>query len=114
VFITKHTYIHSTFLKTLTMDLGTSFVSKEVCDFTKLYEINFLNPPPYYGQANGQGDSSNKSCIKIIKNKLEDNLRRWHEVLSKDLGHVVYLDMVLLMLLLLSWCMSKSLCYSSR
>jgi hypothetical protein len=44
-----------------------------------------LNSSPYYAQANSQAESSNKILIKLIKTKIEDNLRRWHEVLSKAL-----------------------------
>jgi hypothetical protein len=40
-----------------------------------------LNPSPYYGQA----ESSNKILIKLIKKKIEENPRRWHEVLSEAL-----------------------------
>jgi hypothetical protein len=44
-----------------------------------------LNSSPYYAQANGQAESSNKTLVKLIKKKIEDNPRRWHEVLSKAL-----------------------------
>ena len=44
-----------------------------------------LNSSPYYAQANGQAESSNKILIKLIKKKIEENPRRWHEVLSKAL-----------------------------
>jgi hypothetical protein len=44
-----------------------------------------LNSSPYYAQANGQAESSNKTLIKLIKKKIEDNPRRWHEVLSEAL-----------------------------
>jgi hypothetical protein len=44
-----------------------------------------LNSSPYYAQANGQAESSNKVSMKLIKKKIEDNHRRWHEVLSKVL-----------------------------
>lgn len=44
-----------------------------------------LNSSPYYVQANGQAKYSNKSLIKLIKKKIEDNPRRWHEVLSEAL-----------------------------
>jgi transposase InsO family protein len=64
------------------MDQGTSFVSKEVHDFSELYKIKLPNSSPYYAQANGQAESSNKTLIKLIKKKIEDNLRRWHDVLS--------------------------------
>ena len=44
-----------------------------------------LNSSPYYAQANGQAESTNKILIKLIKKKIEDNPRRWHEVLSEAL-----------------------------
>ena len=60
-------------------------MSKEVRDFTKLYKIELLNSSPYYAQANGQAESSNKTLIKLITKKIEDNPRRWHKVLSEAL-----------------------------
>jgi len=50
-----------------------------------LYKIKLLNSSPCYAQANGQAESSNKTLINLIKKKIEDNLRRWHEVFSKAL-----------------------------
>jgi hypothetical protein len=44
-----------------------------------------LNSSPYYAQTNGQAESSNKTLIKLIKKKIEENPRRWHEVLSETL-----------------------------
>jgi hypothetical protein len=44
-----------------------------------------LNSSPYYAQANGQAESSNKTLIKHNKKKFEENPRRWHEVLSEAL-----------------------------
>jgi transposase InsO family protein len=69
----------------LTTDQGTSFVSKEVREFVESYDIKLLNSSPYYAQANGQAESSNKILIKLIKKKIEENPRRWHEVLSEAL-----------------------------
>ena len=60
-------------------------MSKEVREFAKLYKIKLLNSSPYYAQANGQAESSNKTLIKLIKKKIEENPRRWHEVLSEAL-----------------------------
>lgn len=51
------------------MRTASSFMSKEVKDFAKLYKIKCCN----------------KTLIKLIKKKIEDNPRRWHEVLSKAL-----------------------------
>jgi hypothetical protein len=44
-----------------------------------------LNSSPYYAQVKGQAESSNKTLIKLIKKKIEDNLRRWYEALSEAL-----------------------------
>jgi transposase InsO family protein len=84
-FITEYIIHRFDIPQTLTIYQGTSFVSKEVRKFTELYKIKFLNSSPYYAQANGQAESSNKTLIKLIKKKIEENPRRWHEVLSKAL-----------------------------
>jgi cell wall assembly regulator SMI1 len=56
-----------------------------VREFAKPYKIKLLNSSPYYAQANGQAESSNKTLIKLMKKKIEENPRRWHEVLSEAL-----------------------------
>jgi hypothetical protein len=84
-FITKHIIHRFSIPQTLTTDQGTSFVSKKVREFAKLYKIKLLNSSPHYAQANGQVDSSNKTLIKLIKKKYEENPRRWYEVLSEAL-----------------------------
>jgi transposase InsO family protein len=53
--------------QTLTTDQGTSFMSKEVREFAELYRIKLLNSSPYYAQANGQVESSNRTLINLIK-----------------------------------------------
>ena len=57
----------------------------QVIEFVESYKIKLLNSSPYYAQANGQAESSNKISIKLIKKKIEDNPRRWHELLSEAL-----------------------------
>jgi hypothetical protein len=84
-FITEHIIHRFSIPQTLITDQGTSFVSKEVREFVKLYKIKLLNSSPYYAQANGQAESSNKTLIKLMKKKIEENSRRWHEVLSEAL-----------------------------
>jgi hypothetical protein len=84
-FITGHIIHRFGILQTLTTDQGTSFISKEVREFVDSYGIKLLNSSPYYAQANGQAESSNKILVKLIKKKIEDNPRRWHEVLSEAL-----------------------------
>ena len=62
-FITEHIIHRFDIPQTLTMDQGTSVVFKEVRDFVKLYKIKLLNSSPYYAQANGQAELSNKTLI---------------------------------------------------
>ena len=84
-FITEHIIHRFGIPQTLTTDQGSSFTSKEVCAFAESYKIKLLNSSPYYAQANGQAESSNKILIKLIKKKIEENPRMWYEILSKAL-----------------------------
>jgi transposase InsO family protein len=73
---------------TLTTDQGSSFMSHQVREFAESLKIKLLSSLPYYAQANGQAESINKTLIKLIKKKIEENPKRWHEVLSEALwGH---------------------------
>src|SRR6185436_12589969 len=84
-FITEHIIHRFGIPQTLTTDQGSSFISKEVREFAESYKIKILNSSPYYAQANGQAESSNKILIRLIKKKIEEHPRRWHEVLSEAL-----------------------------
>jgi transposase InsO family protein len=66
-FITEHIVHRFGIPQTLTTDQGTSFMSKEVREFAELYRIKLLNLSPYYAQANGQAESSNRMLINLIK-----------------------------------------------
>jgi hypothetical protein len=67
--------------QTLTTNQGSSFMSHQVCEFSKSLKIKFLSSSPYYAQINSQAESSNKTLIKLIKKKIEEHPKRWHEVL---------------------------------
>src|SRR5512139_3105533 len=84
-FILKHIIHRFGISQTLTMDQGASFMSKEVKSFTESYGIKLLSSSPYYAQANGQAESSNKTLLKLVKKKIEEHPKRWHEVLSEAL-----------------------------
>jgi transposase InsO family protein len=92
-FITEHIIHRFGIPQTLTTDQGTSFMSKEVREFAELYRIKLLNSSPYYAQANGQAESSNRTLINLIKKKLY--------------GLIEYLNIVLLKYLLLSLSMGR-------
>jgi transposase InsO family protein len=84
-FILEHIIHRFGILHTLTTDQGSSFMSHQVREFTESLKIKLLSSSPYYAQANGQAESSNKTLIKLIKKKIEENPKRWHEVLSEVL-----------------------------
>ena len=44
-----------------------------------------LNYSPYYAQASGQAEASNKGVIKLIKRKIDEYPRKWHIVLNEPL-----------------------------
>jgi hypothetical protein len=69
--------------QTLTTDPGPSFMSHQFTEFAESMKIKLMNSSLYYAQANGQVEASNKVLIKIIKKRIEDNPRRWHEKLSE-------------------------------
>nr|AAM74403.1 Putative retroelement [Oryza sativa Japonica Group] len=84
-FILKHIIHRFGIPQTLTTDQGASFMSKEVKNFAESYGIKLLSSSPYYAQANGQAESSNKTLLKLVKKKIEEYPKRWHEVLFEAL-----------------------------
>jgi hypothetical protein len=51
-------------------------MSHQFREFAESMKIMLLNSSPYYAQANGQAEASNKVQIKIIKKRIKDILRR--------------------------------------
>jgi hypothetical protein len=47
--------------------------------------IKLFNSSPYYAQANGQAEASNKIMIKLIQKKIDQKPKRWHSVLNEVL-----------------------------
>jgi hypothetical protein len=60
-------------------------MSHQFREFAESLGIKLMNSSPYYAQTNGQAESRNKALIKIIKKRIEDSPRRWHETLSEAL-----------------------------
>jgi hypothetical protein len=60
-------------------------MSHQFVVFAMSLGIKVLNLSPYYAQSNGQAEESNKTLISLIKKKINEKLRRWHEVLSEAL-----------------------------
>jgi transposase InsO family protein len=71
--------------QTLTTNQVAAYMSHQFKKFAMSLGIKLLNSSPYYDQVNGQAKASNKTIIKLIKRKIEEKSRRWHEVLSEAL-----------------------------
>ncbi|XP_051138115.1 uncharacterized protein LOC127256255 [Andrographis paniculata] len=84
-FVKEHIIHRYGILQTITADKDTVFTSDRVAVFTAQYGIALLHSSPYYAQANGQAEAANKVLIGVIKKAVEDNPRRWHEVLGEAL-----------------------------
>jgi hypothetical protein len=84
-FVKEHVIHRFGIPQTITTDGGSVFVSKEFRKFCEDMGIKLIRSSPYYAQANGQAEASNKSLIKLIKRKIDEYPRRWHEVLSEAL-----------------------------
>jgi hypothetical protein len=84
-FVLEHIIHRFGLPQTLTTDQGAAFMSHQFKEFVASLRIKLLNFSPYYAQANGQAESSNKILVRLIKKKIEDHPRRWHEVLSEAL-----------------------------
>jgi hypothetical protein len=75
-FIQEHIIHRFGIPQILTTNQGASFMLHQCKEFTNSLKIRLLNSSPYYVQANGQDESSNKTLIRLIKKKIEENPRR--------------------------------------
>ncbi|XP_008222755.1 PREDICTED: protein NYNRIN-like [Prunus mume] len=71
--------------ESITTDSGSSFIYGEMLDMAEALKFKLLQSAPYYAQANGHAESSNKVIINIIRKMLEKNPKQWHEKLSETL-----------------------------
>jgi hypothetical protein len=67
------------------MDQGVAFMSHQFKEFATSLGIKLPNSSPYYAQANGQAEASNKALVRLIKRKIEEKPQRWHDVLAEAL-----------------------------
>jgi transposase InsO family protein len=84
-FVKEHVIHRFGIPQTITTDGGSVFISAEFRQFCADMGIKLIRSSPYYAQANGQAEASNQSLIKLIKRKIDEHPRRWHEVLSEAL-----------------------------
>jgi hypothetical protein len=84
-FIKEHVIHRFGIPQTIMTDGGSVFISEEFKKFSADVGIKLIRSSPYYAQANGQAEASNESLIKLIKRKIDEHPRHWHEVLSEAL-----------------------------
>ena len=71
--------------QSITVDNGMAFNGSRVLAFTQEYGIKILNSTPYYAQANGQAESTNKIIKANLRKVVNNNPLNWDELLSKVL-----------------------------
>ncbi len=71
--------------ESITTDKGLVFTGSQVEAFANEYKFKLLSSTPYYAQANGQAESTNKIWKSIIRKMIDDNPRDWHNLLSEVL-----------------------------
>jgi hypothetical protein len=84
-FIKEHVIQRFGIPQTITVDGGSVLISEEFRKFAADVGIKMIISSPYYAQANGQAETSNQSLIKLIKRKIDEHPRCWHEVLTEAL-----------------------------
>ncbi len=84
-FIKEHIIFRFEIPESITTDQGTMFVGDKVQEFANNHGIKMINSNPYYPQADGQAEATNKVIIKILKKMLQNNPRSWHQMLSETL-----------------------------
>ncbi|XP_043714618.1 uncharacterized protein LOC122662975 [Telopea speciosissima] len=71
--------------ETITCDNGSVFTGDQVLAFAASHGITITHSTPSYAQGNGQAEASNKILKNCLAKVVEENLRRWAELLSEVL-----------------------------
>ena len=61
--------------ESITTDRGTVFIGDAVQDIAKEYGFKLIHSTPYFAQASGQAESSNKILKGILEKMIQDNPR---------------------------------------
>ena len=95
-FVKEHIVYRFGTPQTITTDQDNMFILEEFREFATSMEIKLLNSSPYYAQANGQAEASNKGIIKLIRERSKNNQRSGIQLLMKLCGPTECLAMGLL------------------
>ncbi|XP_050222703.1 uncharacterized protein LOC126672794 [Mercurialis annua] len=69
--------------ESITTDQGTMFTGSDISWWASQMKIKMLHSTPYYAQANGQAEATNKAIKHIVQKMIEENPRQWHVFLSE-------------------------------
>ncbi|CAL2265450.1 unnamed protein product [Prunus armeniaca] len=72
-------------LETITADNGPVFASAETREYAERMGIKLVHSMPYYPQANGQAEASNKVIKGILEKMIEEKPMAWHDLLPEAL-----------------------------
>ncbi|XP_072071855.1 uncharacterized protein [Arachis hypogaea] len=78
-FVEEHIIHRFGIPQTLSTDQGTMFTGQRIKSFVASRSINMVTSTPYYAQANGQVEATNKILISLIKKHIENKPRTWHD-----------------------------------
>ncbi|XP_058198560.1 uncharacterized protein LOC131314085 [Rhododendron vialii] len=84
-FIEEHIFCRFGIPETITVNQASVFNGHEVMTYVNSYGVKILNSSPYYAQANGQVESTNKIIKNTLSKMIIDNPRDWHNLLSRVL-----------------------------
>ncbi|XP_043698798.1 uncharacterized protein LOC122649628 [Telopea speciosissima] len=84
-FLKSHIIHRFGLLETVICDNGSIFVGDEVVAFVIELGITFTHATPYYVQGNRQAKASNKILKGCLAKVVDDNPRRWADMLSEVL-----------------------------
>ncbi|XP_050233325.1 uncharacterized protein LOC126681812 [Mercurialis annua] len=68
----------------ITTDQGTMFTGGDIVWWASQMKIKMVHSTPYYAQANGQAEATNKAIKLIVQKMVEENPRQWHVLLSEE------------------------------
>ncbi|XP_021751457.1 uncharacterized protein K02A2.6-like [Chenopodium quinoa] len=67
--------------KSITVNQATMFTGYEFNSYLKEFEIQKIHSTPYFAQANGQAEATNKVISKGIAKMVVENPKNWHILL---------------------------------
>ncbi|XP_024156077.1 uncharacterized protein K02A2.6 [Rosa chinensis] len=71
--------------ETITTDQRSVFIAEAVIKRMAEYKIAMQQSTPYYAQANGQAEATNKVLNQIVEKMIQENPRDWYNLLSETL-----------------------------